>query len=124
MQTCIDPKAEEPHQIQQWRNALSKYQHGIIPVGIDGPGSAIEPGIAPTLNEVLQRLCHVDYAMRDGVLSVAFSRIRSMIRLLENEAEFRRRLEAQRALRRKRLEKVKEKDRRIDALKNRGEDRC
>ena len=82
----------DEHQFDQWKAAISKLGTNISPVKINGFGCNVPHGIAPLLNEVLEKLTHHNFASRPKFEWVR-ARIWSAIRILENEERSRRSIE-------------------------------
>lgn len=96
-----------------WRKALDVHSASIAPISIDAPGNTIPTALVPMLNELLLSLTHADYSNRPRSLAWVRSKVWTAIRLLQNELESRRRVEATREMRRRRLEKLRIKEERF-----------
>jgi serine/threonine protein kinase len=105
---------DEDRQLTAWKTALAKFEHAVMPVPLDGPGSTIPSGIASILNELLRAMTHVNFLRRPLKLEKVRSRIWSAIRSLESEWRYKRRLEATKLLRRRKEEKVQRKVERLN----------
>lgn len=104
--------ADEHEQEEAWISAIGTLGNSVVPVPIDGAGSDVPPGIAPMLNELLFGLTHFDYRRRPHIGWV-IKRVTSAIKVLENEKLYQARLERSRELRRRRVEKVHQREARI-----------
>lgn len=98
---------DEEKQVEQWRAALSVFGAGIAIVKIDEAGSSVPPGVADILNEIMGALTHVNYSRRPLRLEGERKKLWIAIRILENQAEYARRLAKRNEMRRKRLERIR-----------------
>jgi len=99
--------------VKAWTEGLNRFAHGIVPVKIDGAGSSLPRGIARLMNELLERMTHVDFRRRPIDLVSIRQRIWAAIRLLRNQTEYERRLSLARERRRRRAERAREKTERL-----------
>jgi serine/threonine protein kinase len=100
--------AGEPdrEQLQRWRENMVRFSRSIAQVPMDGPGSAVPPGIGPMLNEIVFSMTHFNLDKRPSSLSWVRSKIASAMRVLQHEKSYRHRLMLQRSVRQKRLNKI------------------
>lgn len=106
----VPERVNEAIQLAQLNTALDHFGLGVAPVRIDGPGSLCDAATAPILNEVLRKLTHFDYRQRAPSLAWVRTRLWSAIRVLENERLYQARLAASRARRKRRIERLRERD--------------
>lgn len=104
--------ADEHEQEKSWISAIDTLGNSVVPVPIDDAGSDVPPGIAPMLNELLFGLTHFDYRRRPHIGWV-IKRVTSAIKVLENEKLYQARLERLRELRRRRVDKVRQREAKI-----------
>lgn len=109
MGTQLQGITKEAEQFIAWKRALSRFSAGVEPVRIDGHGSTVPPGIASLLNEVLRSLTHVDFSNRPIDLEWVRVRTWAAIKSLQNEYLYQRRLALSKEMRRRRIEKQRQK---------------
>ena len=113
MRALVDSSGDQTRQLASWHQTMNKFAYAVLPIPIAGPGSDVPPGIAPILNEILAALTHTDLRCRPKSLEWVRSRIGSAIRALQNERDYQRRLAHTRAMRRRRVERARQREARL-----------
>ena len=124
MATLVPINAKPKEQIEGWRAAIEKFGPGFVPVEIDAPGSTVPLAIAAQLNGLLSRLTHVDYERRIADLGAVRAVLWPLIRALENQEIYNRKLARTRELRQKKLAAARERDERFKARKTLTSGKC
>lgn len=99
-----------------WKQEIDKICKSIVPPAIDGCGSSVPEGIVGLLSPVLKSLTHPDFRRRPKLEWVR-QRIWAAIRTIENEKEYKLRLAQARERRRKRIEKIKHREARLQNMR-------
>lgn len=113
LQTYLSGAKNEVEQKALWGRGLATLSKGVAPVEIEGFGGSVPAGVAPQINGLMQRMTHVDYAIRPLNLEWVRQRVWSVIRCLENERQYQHRLRLRREYRRLRLEKISARQKRL-----------
>jgi serine/threonine protein kinase len=108
------PTVEE--KVRRWRQHIGSNSSGLSCPPIDGVGSSLPKGVAPLLNPLLVALTMPDFSKRTKDLDRVRRTIWSAIRSLENEQDYQRRLKAMRDRRKRREEKARQRDERLNRL--------
>jgi serine/threonine protein kinase len=101
--------------VAAWQRGLANFSVGVNPVAIDTPGSSAPPGVVPLLGALLAGLTHIDFRQRPS-LETARRKVWTAITVLRNEHLYQRKLKERRELRRRRLQKLAEKQQRLAKL--------
>jgi serine/threonine protein kinase len=113
MRALVDSSGDQARQLASWNQAMDRLANTVLPVPIAGPGSDVPPGVAPILNEVLAAVTHTDLRSRPKSLEWVRSKIGSAIRALQNERDYQRRLAHTREMRRRRVERARQREARL-----------
>lgn len=113
MQAMVLKAADPAQRLTLWKKNIGLLSKGISVGTIDQPGHSVPPAIVGILNEALEKLTHPNFLLRARRLEGVRSIIWSGIRCLENEREYRRRLEQLRERRRRRLERIQAREQRL-----------
>lgn len=105
---------DQKDRVTVWCKNVQKLARAFSPVRIDGPGSSVPPSIAQLLNILLESLTEFDFSKRLMDLSRVRRYVGSAITILNNEANYQRRIAERERRRQKRLEKLRRKQQRLD----------
>ena len=112
MMSLVTSTASEEVQVAEWESGLKAFAPGVTPVPIDGAGTSVPPGIAPILGELVAGLTHIDFRRRFD-LDTARRKVLTAITVLKNQRIYDRKLRQRRELRRRRIQKLEEKRKRL-----------
>lgn len=98
--------------LEAWKIEINKLCMSVVPPPIDGSGSSLPEGIADLLNPLVASLTHPDFRRRP-TLEFVRRRIWAAINVLSNEREYQLRLTQARNRRRRREEKVRQRELRL-----------
>ncbi|OPZ13092.1 MAG: Serine/threonine-protein kinase PrkC [Alphaproteobacteria bacterium ADurb.BinA280] len=104
-------------EVESWDAVVRRFGVGVTPVAIDGDGSSLPKGISKILNELLEVLTHIDYKKRKAPPNWIRQKLWTAIRVLENEAEYARRLRFTRERRERRERAARDKEARLAAAR-------
>jgi serine/threonine protein kinase len=120
MEHLLRAGASISEKIRIWGQNIGIYSNGLTCPSIDGPGSTVPKGISSLLHPVLIGLTAPDFGKRTKDLDRVRRTIWSAIRSLENEHDYKRRLEQMRERRRRREERARLRDQRLQKLLGRA----
>lgn len=112
MMSLVTASAPDEVQVAEWESGLKAFASGVTPVLIDGAGTSVPPGIAPILGELVAGLTHIDFRRRPD-LATARRKVWTAITVLKNQRIYDRKLRERRELRRRRIQKLEEKRKRL-----------
>ena len=107
------------NEVVSWDSVVQRFSAGVNPVLIDNVGSSIPRGVSGIMNEVLIALTSIDYKKRKVHNNWIRNKVWTAIRVLENQAEYARRLHIARTRRERREMAAKEKEARLAAARER-----
>lgn len=120
MAGAISAGMDQQRERVEWNAELDRMAKGVLSVSADGFGSQVPKCIAGIISDVVQALTAFDYRRRPIKLSYVRQKIWTAIRVLQNEAEAKRRTENARSMRSRRVEKARRKADRLESyLRNR-----
>lgn len=113
MESVTSAAADPQQRIELWKKFFPKYSVGLQPVKIEGVFNSVPPGIGDILNRILLQLTHPDFRRRPIKLEPIRQLLWSAIRCMENEKIYRLRLARMREQRKRRLEKIQQREKRV-----------
>jgi serine/threonine protein kinase len=108
----VNGEKDEENQLIKWKSAIRKHAAGFSQVVIDGEGSDVHRGIASLINYTANGLTNVDFSKRPK-LELVRKQVWTAIRILENEKMCQHKVRLSKEMRRKRKEKLIQREIRL-----------
>lgn len=113
MQSAVEPASNSDGRLVLWKKNIASLSRAVNVVPIDMPGHSVPVGVLGILNEAMKKLTRPNFLDRAKDLSQVRALIWSAIRCIENQAEYHKRCEQAKEKRRKRIEKIAVRERRL-----------
>ena len=99
---------------RKWQQHIRKFKNMPVTPEIAGPGNTLPPSISQIIKRAYSGLINFDFLQRTGNLSITRRHIDTAIRVLSNQKRQEIDLSRKRDIRKRRQEKIRQKQKRID----------